>query len=150
MFQVIKTGWAQHGQETISSNALLCVSWICRAMDWGHYNWVWDKTPVSQLNLSKFHQDLIPHFIFRPGNGILSWYWNSYFTGTMTRHPHHYNIKYFICTENNWYKGCITLWFDIVCFLNTMFPPKKNNIKWYIIFKIPHTGDTNSLNRCGY
>ena len=93
MFQVIKTGWPQHGQATNSSNALLFVSWISRAMDWGQHNWVWDKAPVSWLKLSKFHQDLNPHliFIFRPGHGILSRYWNSYFTVTMVRHPHHDN-----------------------------------------------------------
>ena len=96
MFQVIMTGWPQHGQETISSNALFFVSWISRAMDWGQHNWVWDKAPVSWLRLSKLHQDLNPHliFIFRPGYGILSRYWNSYFTRTMVRHPHHDNIKW--------------------------------------------------------
>ena len=95
MFQVIKTGWPQHGQETISSNDLLFVSWISRAMDWGRHNWVWDKAPVSRLKLSKFNQDLNPHLniIFRPGHGILSRYWNSHFTGTMVRHPHHDNTK---------------------------------------------------------
>ena len=92
--QVIKTGWPQHGQETISSNALLFVSWISRAMDWGRHSWVW--APMSRLNLCKFHQDLNPNliFIFRPGHGILSWYWNSCFTETMVRHPHHDNIKW--------------------------------------------------------
>ena len=96
MFQVIKTGWPQHGQETIPSKALLFVSWISRAMDWGPHNWVWDKAPVSWLKLSKFHQDLNPHlnFIFRPGHGILSWYWNSQFTRAMVRQPHHDNIKW--------------------------------------------------------
>ena len=96
MFQVIKTGRPQHGQETISSNALLFVSWISRAMDWGQHNWVRDKASVSWLKLSKFHQDLNPHimFIFRPGHGIWSRYWNSHFTGTMVRHPHHDNIKW--------------------------------------------------------
>ena len=76
--------------------ALLFVSWISRAMDWGPHNWVWDKAPVSRLKLSKFHQDLNPHLnvIFRPGHGILSRYWNSSFTGTMVKHPHHDNIKW--------------------------------------------------------
>ena len=74
-----------------SSNALLFVSWISRAMDWGRHNWVWDKPPVSRLKPFKFHQVLSPHInvIFRPGHVIFSCYWNSHFTGTMVRHPHH-------------------------------------------------------------
>ena len=93
MFKVIKTGWLQHGQLTISSNALLFVFWITRAMEWGRHKWVWDKAPVSRLKLSKFRQDLNPllNVIFRPGHGILSRYWNSHFSGTMVRHPHHDN-----------------------------------------------------------
>ena len=73
MFQVIKTGWPQHGQKTISSNALLYVSWISRAMDWGPHKWVWEKAPVSQLKLSKFRQDLNPHLnvIFSPLGAIV-------------------------------------------------------------------------------
>ena len=96
MFKVIKTGWPQHGQETISSNALLFVSWISRAMDWGQHNWVWDKAPVSRLKLSQFHQDLSPHLIVssRPGHGILSRYLNYSFIRTMVRHPHHDNIEW--------------------------------------------------------
>ena len=96
MFPVMKTGWPHHGQETISSNALLFVSWIIRAMDWGRHNQVWDKAPLSWLKLSKFQRDLNPYLnvIFRPGHRILSRYWNSHFTGTMVRHPHHDNIKW--------------------------------------------------------
>ena len=96
MFEVIKTGWPKHGQETISSNALLFVSWISRAMDWARHNKVWDKAPLSWLKLSKCHRDLNPHLnvIFRPGHGMLSRYWNFHSTGTMVRHPHHENIKW--------------------------------------------------------
>ena len=56
-----------------------------------------DKAPLSQLKLSKFHQDLNPHLkvIFRPGYGKLSRYWNSHLTGTMVRHPH-----------NDWVSEC--------------------------------------------
>ena len=51
---------------------------------------------LSRLKLSQFYQDLNPHLnvIFRPGHGILSRYWNSHFSGTMERHPHHDNIKW--------------------------------------------------------
>ena len=96
MFQVFKTGWPQHGQETISSNALLFVSWINRAMDRGRHNRVWEKPPVSRLKLSKFNQDLSPHLnvIFRPGHEIWFWYWNSHFTGTMVDTPHHDDIEW--------------------------------------------------------
>ena len=92
----IMTGWPHHGQETISCNVLLFVSGISRAMDWGQHNWVWDKALVSQLKVSKFHQDPNPPLkvIIRPGHGILSRYWNSHFTRTMIRHPHHDNKKW--------------------------------------------------------
>ena len=55
-----------------------------------------ETKPLSRLKLSKFHRDLNPHLnvIFRPGHGILSRYWNSHFSGTMVRHPHHDNIKW--------------------------------------------------------
>ena len=65
-------------------------------MDLGQHNWVWDRPPVSRLKLSQFHLNLSPHLIVisRPGHGILSRYWNSHFTGTMVRHPHHDNIEW--------------------------------------------------------
>ena len=95
MFQVIQRGTSMD-KGLYQFNALLFVSWISRAIDWGWHNWVRDKAPVSRLKLFIFHQDLNPHLdvIFRPGHGILFWYLNSHFTGTKVRHPHHDNIKW--------------------------------------------------------